>query len=158
DMDGSAPEVRVKLFRLLQRRARAGTLTLRVDLRWPLGSWRALAKLGVEANFGSEWVRIGGGEGVVGGSRGLSTAEGFEPYLHEKGNTGVYVTPPGKLREDVAGADRAGINVCVHAIGDRANAELLDVFAQVIKANGPRDRRFRIEHAQHLRPQDYGRF
>ena len=45
-----------------------------------------------------------------------------------------------------------------HGLGDRGNAELLDIFAEVAKKNGPRDRRFRIEHAQHLRPVDYQRF
>jgi predicted amidohydrolase YtcJ len=68
------------------------------------------------------------------------------------------VTPPGRLREYILAADRAGLNVAVHAIGDRANAELLDIFAEVSKKNGRRDRRFRIEHAQHLRPVDYARF
>jgi predicted amidohydrolase YtcJ len=82
----------------------------------------------------------------------------FSPYLNEPDSTGVYVTPPGKLREYIEAADRAGLNVAVHAIGDRANAELLDIYGEVIKKNGPRDRRFRIEHAQHLRPQDYRRF
>src|SRR5437899_9878957 len=62
------------------------------------------------------------------------------------------------MREYVLGADRAGLSGAVHAIGDRANAELLNIFAEVAKENGPRDRRFRIEHAQHLRPQDYERF
>jgi predicted amidohydrolase YtcJ len=82
----------------------------------------------------------------------------FEPFLNEPDSTGVYVTPPDKLREYILGADKAGISVAVHAIGDRANAELLDIFAEVAKKNGPRDRRFRIEHAQHLRPQDFARF
>ena len=68
------------------------------------------------------------------------------------------MTPLDKLRRDITAADRAGLSVAVHAIGDRANAELLDIFAEVTKANGPRDRRFRIEHAQHLRPEDYPRF
>src|SRR5205085_4712470 len=72
--------------------------------------------------------------------------------------TGVFVTSPDVLRETITEADRAGLSVAVHAIGDRANAELLDIFAAVIKKNGPRDRRFRIEHAQHLRPEDYPRF
>src|SRR5262249_27178828 len=85
-------------------------------------------------------------------------AKMYEPYLNEPGSTGVFVTPLDRLREYIAGADRAGISVAVHAIGDRANAELLDIFAVVAKKNGPRDRRFRIEHAQHLRPQDYRRF
>jgi predicted amidohydrolase YtcJ len=82
----------------------------------------------------------------------------FEPYRNEPGSTGVFVTPLDRLREYIEEADRAGLSVAVHAIGDRANAELLDIFAGVIRKNGLRDRRFRIEHAQHLRPEDYPRF
>jgi hypothetical protein len=62
------------------------------------------------------------------------------------------------MRENMLAADKAGLGIAVHAIGDRGNAELLDIFAEVAKKNGPRDRRFRIEHAQHLRPADYKRF
>ena len=113
---------------------------------------------GIEANFGDNWVRIGGVKGFIDGSLGSSTAKMFAPYLHETGNTGVYVTPLNRLREYIEGADAVGLSIAVHAIGDRANAELLDIFAEVAKKNGPRDRRFRIEHAQHLRPSDYGRF
>src|SRR5262249_60552706 len=76
-------------------------------------------------------------------------------FLNEPGSTGVWVTPPKALREYITAADRAGLSVAVHAIGDRANAELLDAFAEAIRANGKRDRRFRVEHAQHLRPEDY---
>jgi predicted amidohydrolase YtcJ len=158
DMDGSGAASRRRLLRLYQQLARQGKLTTRVDLRWPLAEWRSLASLGVEANFGDDWVRIGGVKGFVDGSLGSSTARMYEPYLHEKGNTGVYVTPLNRLREYIEGADAAGLSIAVHAIGDRANAELLDIFAEVAKKNGPRDRRFRIEHAQHLRPRDYGRF
>jgi predicted amidohydrolase YtcJ len=82
----------------------------------------------------------------------------FEPFLNEPSSTGVYVTPLAKMKEYVLGADRAGLSVAVHAIGDRGNADMLDIFAEVSKQNGPRDRRFRIEHAQHLRPEDYARF
>jgi predicted amidohydrolase YtcJ len=92
------------------------------------------------------------------GSLGSSTAKMFEPYLNEPDSTGVFVTQPSRMLELAEQADRAGVSVAIHAIGDRANAELLDIFAEVIKRNGPRDRRFRIEHAQHLRPQDYPRF
>jgi len=158
DMDGSEPATRRRLFRLYQQLARQDQLTTRIDLRWPLADWHSLATLGVEANFGNDWVRIGGVKGFIDGSLGSSTAKMFTPYLHEKGNTGVYVTPPNRLREYIEGADAAGLSVAVHAIGDRANAELLDIFAEVSKKNGPRDRRFRIEHAQHLRPSDYRRF
>ena len=78
--------------------------------------------------------------------------------MNEPASTGVYVTPLSKLREYVLGADKAGLSVAIHAIGDQANAELLDIYAEAARINGPRDRRFRIEHAQHLRPQDYRRF
>jgi predicted amidohydrolase YtcJ len=158
DMDGSGSETRRQLFRLYQQLARSGQLTLRIDLRWPLAAWEELAKLGVEAGHGDDWVKIGGLKGFADGSLGASTAKMFEPYLHEKDNTGVFVTPLEKLREYILGADRAGLNVAIHAIGDRANAELLDLYSECIKVNGKRDRRFRIEHAQHLRAQDHKRF
>ncbi|MGE3809767.1 MAG: amidohydrolase, partial [Gemmataceae bacterium] len=157
DMDGSGSKVRPALFRHYQQLARAGRLTLRIDLRWPLGDWQELADLGVRYPFGDDWVTIGGLKGFVDGSLGSSTARMFEPYLNEKESTGIYVTPLEKLQRDIVAADRAGLNVAVHAIGDRANAELLDIFAAAARANGPRDRRFRIEHAQHLRPQDIKR-
>jgi predicted amidohydrolase YtcJ len=158
DMDGSDGPARRRLFRLYQDLAHSGKLTLRIDLRWPLAAWKELATLGVEAGFGDDWVRIGGLKGFIDGSLGSSTARMFSPFLNEPGSTGVFVTPPTKLQEYIEEADRAGLSVAVHAIGDRANAELLDVFAAVSRKNGPRDRRFRIEHAQHLRPEDYGRF
>jgi predicted amidohydrolase YtcJ len=158
DMDGSDDATRQKLFRLYQQLSRSGQLTARIDLRWPLAEWKRLADMGVSARLGDEWVRIGGVKGFMDGSLGSSTAKMFEPFLNEPGSTGVYVTPPNKMREYVAGADRAGLSVAVHAIGDRANADMLDIFAEMARQNGPRDRRFRIEHAQHLRPQDYPRF
>jgi predicted amidohydrolase YtcJ len=158
DMDGSGPATRRTLFRIYQQLARDGKLTVRIDLRWPLGEWETLAKIGAEAGFGDDWVKIGGLKGFVDGSLGSSTAKMFDPYLNEPGSTGVYVTPLDRLRRDIIDADRAGLSIAVHAIGDRANAELLDIFAEVAKTNGRRDRRFRVEHAQHLRPQDYARF
>lgn len=158
DMDGSDAPTRRRLCGLYQELAKSGKLTARVDLRWPLAAWKELAGLGVRAGLGDDWVRIGGLKGFVDGSLGSSTARMFAPYLNEPTSTGVYVTALEALRRDVEGADRAGLSVAVHAIGDRANAELLDLFAEVARTNGPRDRRFRIEHAQHLRPEDYARF
>jgi predicted amidohydrolase YtcJ len=158
DMDGSDAATRRILFRLYQRLAKDDKLTCRVELRWPLAQWRALADQGIEWGFGNDYVRIGGLKGFVDGSLGATTAKMFSPYLNEPKSTGVYVTPLGRMREQVEAADAAGLNVAIHAIGDRANAELLDLYAGVIKKNGKRDRRFRIEHAQHLRKQDYKRF
>ena len=108
--------------------------------------------------FGDLWLEIGVLKDFIDGSLGSSTAKMFEPYLNEPNSTGIYVRPRSKLLEDVLGADKAGLGVAIHAIGDRGNAELLDIFAEVIRKNGPRDRRFRVEHAQHLRPVDYKRF
>jgi predicted amidohydrolase YtcJ len=66
--------------------------------------------------------------------------------------------PEGVMEKRVLLADRAGLQVAIHAIGDRANAVILDIYEKAAGLNGPRDRRFRIEHAQHLRPSDIGRF
>ncbi|HEX6186349.1 MAG TPA: amidohydrolase family protein, partial [Pyrinomonadaceae bacterium] len=64
----------------------------------------------------------------------------------------------GEMQKFVEGADRAGLQVLIHAIGDRANDAILTIFEQVEKQHGARDRRFRVEHAQHLRPQEVARF
>ncbi|HEV3119930.1 MAG TPA: amidohydrolase [Gemmataceae bacterium] len=158
DMDGSDAPTRTKLFRFYQQLARSGQLTTRIDFRWPLAAWQQLAGLGLQSGLGDDWVKIGGVKGFVDGSLGSSTAKMYEPFVNEPGSSGVYVTPLSKLRDYVLGADRAGLSVAIHAIGDQANAELLDIYAEATRLNGPRDRRFRIEHAQHLRPQDYRRF
>src|SRR5262249_41877107 len=147
DMDGSDPATRRKLFRMYQQLAKSGQLTCRIDLRWPLAAWKELAQLGLESGLGDDWVKVGGVKGFIDGSLGSSTAKMYESFLNEPGSTGVYVTPLAKLREYILGADQAGLSVAVHAIGDRANAELLDIFGEVTRTNGPRDRRFRIEHA-----------
>ena len=158
DMDGSDAATRKALGRLYQQLARTGQMTLRIDLRWPMANWKELATLGVEGDFGNDYVRIGGIKGFVDGSIGSSTAKMFEPFLNEPDSTGKWVTPRQQLRDAIIGADKAGISVAIHAIGDEANALLLDIFEEAIKLNGPRDRRFRIEHVQHLRPRDIPRF
>ena len=127
-------------------------------MRWPIAAHRELSAVGVEANFGNDFVRIGGVKGYMDGSLGSSTAKMFAPYEGEAKNTGVWVTEPDAMRAMIRTADAAGLNVCVHAIGDEANATLLDLFYDVTNQNGAKDRRFRVEHAQHLRPQDYPRF
>jgi predicted amidohydrolase YtcJ len=138
----------------------AGALTVRVNYRPSLSSWEKARDRGA-AMKNDEWLRLGGVKGFADGSLGSSTALFFEPFSSDPNNRGVFAgeaIPLGKLEERVAGADRAGVQVEIHAIGDRANAEILDLFERVAKANGPRDRRFRIEHAQHLRAADIPRF
>ena len=158
DMDGSGAETRRRLLRVLQQMNHEGMLTCRVDLRWPIGAQREVAAIGAEWNFGSDWVRIGGVKGFMDGSLGSSTAKMFEPFEGEPRNTGVYVTPPDTMRALIRSADTAGLNIAIHAIGDEANAVLLDLFADAAKQIKTGDRRYRIEHVQHLRPSDYPRF
>lgn len=158
DMDGSSAQTRRTLFRVLQRLARDRQMTVRLDLRWPIAARRDVADLGAEANYGNDFVRVGGVKGFMDGSLGSSTARFFEPYEGGGTNVGVFVTPPDAMANMIREADKAGLSIAVHAIGDEANAVLLDLFAATAKQNGPRDRRFRIEHVQHLRPSDYPRF
>ena len=94
------------------------------------------------------------------GSLGSTTALFFDPYNDAPGSTGLMADdniPEGKLKRNISDADRAGLQCSIHAIGDKANHLLLDYFEEVEKENGPRDRRFRIEHAQHLLASDIPR-
>jgi len=137
-----------------------GEMTVRVNYRPSLSAWQKVAAL--RSSVGDDaWLRIGGVKGYMDGALGSGTALMFEGFTDEPANRGVYASeaiPLSALEERVTGADAAGLQVEVHAIGDRANAEILDVFERVAKKNGPRDRRFRIEHAQHLRAADIPRF
>lgn len=139
---------------------KGGMLTARVSYRPSLSEWEK-ARDRRASMKNDEWLRVGGVKGYMDGSLGSGTALFFEPYSDDPKTSGVYASeaiPLEKLEARVAGADAAGLPVEVHAIGDRANAEILDVFERVAKKNGPRDRRFRIEHAQHLRREDIPRF
>jgi predicted amidohydrolase YtcJ len=137
-----------------------GELTVRVSYRPTLTQWQKARDKRAEMK-NDEWLRVGGVKGYADGSLGSSTALFFEPYDDDPGNRGVFAAeaiPLATFEERVAAADAAGLQVEIHAIGDRANAEILDVFERVSRRNGQRDRRFRIEHAQHLRPGDIPRF
>ena len=158
DMAGGGRDERRHLLRLYQHLARQGRLTARIQLYWALEDWSDLAELGVEADFGTEFIRLGGLKGFIDGSLGSSTAKMWQPYVNEPQSTGIFVTDPGRLGEWIRKADASGLAVAVHAIGDRGNSTLLDLFANAAGRNGDRDRRFRIEHAQHLRPEDLARF
>jgi len=141
------------------RRARdRGALTLRVSNYIALANWRSMADSLRSAGPGDDWIRTAGVKGFVDGSLGSTTALMSEPYLDAPATRGLFVTPEDSLRSWIGAADSAGLQVVVHAIGDRANALLLDIFDSVATAHGPRDRRFRIEHAQHLRASDIPRF
>ena len=138
-----------------------GELVTRIYAVAPLPAWERLAQTGVRAHFGSEMLRIGGLKGFSDGSLGSTTALFYEPYRDEPTTSGIATDemyPEGAMRERVAAADRAGLQIMIHAIGDRANDLILGIYEQVAIENGARDRRFRIEHAQHLRLEDIPRF
>jgi hypothetical protein len=141
----------------LRRLRAAGRQTVRVSFYPGLAQWRWVAESLAANGPGDEWIRLAGVKGVVDGSLGSTTALFFDAYLDEPASTGLAVTPEAELRQLVGAADSAGLQVVVHAIGDRANALLMDVFDSVADAHGARDRRFRIEHAQHLRPREMER-
>ena len=139
-----------------RRLEQAGRMTLRVALYLPLEHWREVADTVRRSRQGggNDWVRVGGLKGYVDGSAGSRTAYFFEPYSDSAGYSGLMQNTPQDLANWVGNADSAGLQVAVHAIGDRANALILSIYDSVAKAHGPRDRRFRIEHAQHLRSGD----
>jgi predicted amidohydrolase YtcJ len=137
-----------------RRFERAGRLTLRVAVYLPLDSWRAVADTVRGAGPGDDWVRIGGLKGYMDGSAGSRTAYFFQPYSDSAGFYGLTQNTQRDMRSWIGSADSAGLQVAVHAIGDRANAIILSIYDSVARAHGPRDRRFRVEHAQHLRRED----
>ena len=92
------------------------------------------------------------------GSLGSHTAAFFDPFTDAPEDRGLLVNDPADIERWVRDADAADLQVTVHAIGDRAIAMLLDIFDAVAQSNGPRDRRFRMEHAQHIHPDDVARF
>jgi predicted amidohydrolase YtcJ len=138
-----------------------GELKTRIYAASPLPSWERLARTGVRAHFGSEMLRVGALKGFSDGSLGSTTALFDEPYRDApdtKGIAGSEMFPEGAMLARVRDADRAGLQIFIHAIGDKANDLILSIYEQVQRENGDRDRRFRIEHAQHLRPRDIQRF
>lgn len=141
-----------------QELARQGRLKTRIYAVSPLGDYRRWERAGVRAAFGGPMLRVGGLKGFTDGSLGSTTAWFFEPYLDQPDSTGLALEQAGRHPGLVAGAEDAGLQVMIHAIGDRANHEALAVFEQVARDHGDRDRRFRIEHAQHLNDKLIRRF
>jgi predicted amidohydrolase YtcJ len=136
----------------------AGSLPIRVYSVVQLPGWERLRDYVSSEGRGDERLRWGGLKAFVDGSLGSTTAWFYEPYEDEPGTSGLLTSDTASMRSWIAGADAAGLQVMVHAIGDRANDWLLDVFESTAERNGERDRRFRIEHAQHLSPEAIGRF
>jgi len=152
DMTAGAAELAA--YQVLRER---GELTARIyamQMCEPSG----LIAAGVRTGFGDDWLRIGGLKLFADGSMGSGTAAFFEPYTDDPGTCGLLIHTPDMLEHAVLAADAAGFQPIVHAIGDRANRLVLDVFEKLSTVRGRRDRRARVEHAQVVRREDLARF
>jgi hypothetical protein len=139
----------------------SGELTARVYVAPAISDWEQQAKVGIRHAFGSSSLRIGATKGYADGSLGSSTAYFFDPYSDDPKNSGLLgeqMHPLSQMRDWMTKADAASLQICTHAIGDRAISTVLDLYADVVKANGGGNRRFRIEHAQHMAEKDFARF
>jgi predicted amidohydrolase YtcJ len=140
---------------------REGRLTVRISSSNRLRDWKLLADAGLRSGFGDAALRVGGLKSFADGSLGSSTAWFFQPYSDAPGTSGIAsdeLVDADEMYAQMKAGDAAGLQLITHAIGDRANAEILGMYARLERENGARDRRLRIEHAQHLRPDDIPRF
>lgn len=143
---------------VFERLKNNGKLITRIYSNIPLSNWPALKAKIDKQGRGDEWLKIGGLKGFVDGSLGSHTAAFFEGYTDAPDEKGYFVNSREELYGWISEADKAGLQVMIHAIGDSANNVLLNIYEQVAKENGQRDRRFRIEHAQHIMVEDIPRF
>jgi predicted amidohydrolase YtcJ len=141
--------------------AEKGELTTRIYAVPMETDWRDQAKVGIRRAWGSSYLRLGAVKGYADGSLGSRTAYMFEPFTDDPGNRGLLsdeMHPPSAMRDRLMQADAAGLQLRVHAIGDRAISMMLDIFADIEKEHGYHDQRFAIEHAQHMAQKDFERF
>lgn len=141
--------------------AERGELTARIYAAPIETHWKDQAKIGIRHAFGSDFLRVGAVKGFADGSLGSTTAYFFEPYVDAPNTKGLLsneMQPISGMRDRLMGADKAGLQICIHAIGDQAISIVLDIYQDIEKANGQRDRRWRIEHSQHVAPKDFQRF
>jgi predicted amidohydrolase YtcJ len=147
-------------FEVYQELLRLNKLTARLYVYIPITEVELYARLKLKTPFGNNLLKIGGLKGFVDGSLGSSTALFFDPYTDNPRKSGLLhsqMFPEGIMEKRIIQAEKAGLQVAIHAIGDRANNILLDIFERIIAQSEKRDRRWRIEHAQHLIPQDIER-
>ena len=147
-------------FEVYQELLRLNKLTARLYVYIPITEVDIYTRLKLKTPFGNNLLKIGGLKGFVDGSLGSSTALFFDHYTdnpQKKGLLHSQMFPEGIMEKRIIQADKAGLQVAIHAIGDRANNILLDIFERIIAQSEKRDRRWRIEHAQHLLPADIER-
>lgn len=135
-----------------------GRLPVRVYSVVPMSSWKRMQDYVSTNGRGDDRLWWGGVKAFLDGSLGSATAWFHEAYLDESENTGLTTMDTAELQGWIEGADKAGLQPIIHAIGDRANDCILDIYEELVANHGKRDRRLRIEHAQHLSQSAIGRF
>ena len=166
--DVTSDPIYVDIYREMREK---GLMTARVRYRPPLDRWESMSDLGVRVGFGDEWIRFGAVKAWIDGIMGNSSARFYEPYTHNPSSRGIWreIMFPferspdnpedmqSRLERLALEADRAGIQLTVHAIGDEANGYLMDMLERILVKNGVKDRRFRLVHAQVMTDRDIER-
>jgi len=138
---------------------KAGRLTARITEWLPFTArLDELELMRREGGTSDPWLKTGAAKMVTDGALGTRTAYMLADYSDQPGARGIFILDAEKLQTLAIERDKAGFQLAFHAIGDAANRIALDVFESVAKANGPRDRRDRVEHAQVIAPEDIPRF
>jgi hypothetical protein len=138
-----------------------GELTTRISAAPLITGVDDQVKIGIRHSFGGPYLRIGAVKAYADGSLGSGTAYFFEPFTDDPTNHGLLsdeMQPLSLMRDRMMKADAAGLQIRTHAIGDRGISTILDLYEEIEKAHGNADRRWRIEHAQHMAAKDFDRF
>ena len=136
----------------------AKQMQTRIYATAPLSQFETILEKQKELGLENPMLKLNGAKIFADGSLGSKTAAFFDPYLDEPDESGLLMDDPENWRKGILAADKAGLQVVVHAIGDKANNIILNFYEECIAKNGEKDRRLRIEHVQHLHPNDIMRF
>ena len=137
-----------------------GKLTCRIFTRWPISDYKSLVEKNIKIGYGDDLIKMGSLKAFADGSLGSSTAWFFDRYDQDTLTTGLAmdIITDGSMEKWCLDADKNGLQLSVHAIGDKANSYMRDLYEKIIKENPEWDRRFRLEHAQHVKFEDVKRF
>jgi len=162
DLPGSTTDTSsAATFKTYESLWKDGRLTIRISRSQRLLDWKELAGVGIVTGLGDPVLRVGGLKSFADGALGSTTAWFFQPYNDAPNTSGIAsdeLSKPDQMYADMKGGDLAGLQLITHAIGERANNTILNMYERLEKEDGPRDRRLRIEHAQHLLKTDIPRF
>lgn len=145
---------------IYQRFLKENKLTVKIYCRTPISTYSNIVNSGIQYSFGSDKIKLGSLKAFADGSLGSSTAWFFEPYQQDASTSGLAmaILSDGRLEQWATDADLNKLQLSIHAIGDKANSEILSMYKRIVEKNPKWDRRFRIEHAQHVRFEDIKRF